>query len=71
MMSSIFGSWCFLTSWTCYLQDETSLIWISNGGEKRLKLATVSKIVPGQRTVTSLKFIISVLMQQQNCQSFV
>jgi hypothetical protein len=42
--------------------DETSLIWISNGGEKRLKLATVSKIVPGQRTVISLKIQLSVLM---------
>ena len=27
------------------------LIWISSSGEKRLKLASVSKIVPRQRTV--------------------
>ncbi|ESQ28169.1 hypothetical protein EUTSA_v10019747mg, partial [Eutrema salsugineum] len=37
--------------------DETSLIWISNGGEKRLKLATVSKIVPGQRTAVFQRYL--------------
>jgi hypothetical protein len=39
--------------------DEKSLIWISSSGEKRLKLASVSKIVPGQRTVRYLHFIYS------------
>lgn len=33
------------------LQDETSLIWISSSGERNLKLASVSRIIPGQRTV--------------------
>ncbi|VVB08325.1 unnamed protein product [Arabis nemorensis] len=37
--------------------DETSLIWISNGGEKRLKLATVSKIIPGQRTAVFQRYL--------------
>uniref|UniRef100_A0A1D1Y4H1 Putative E3 ubiquitin-protein ligase HERC1 n=1 Tax=Anthurium amnicola TaxID=1678845 RepID=A0A1D1Y4H1_9ARAE len=31
-------------------KDESSLIWISNSGERALKLASVSRIVPGQRT---------------------
>ncbi|XP_008785790.1 PH, RCC1 and FYVE domains-containing protein 1-like [Phoenix dactylifera] len=30
--------------------DETSLIWISSSGEKSLKLASVSRIISGQRT---------------------
>ncbi|KAG8633295.1 hypothetical protein MANES_18G089900v8 [Manihot esculenta] len=30
--------------------DETTLIWISSSGERSLKLASVSKILPGQRT---------------------
>lgn len=40
---------------SCYiyaLQDESLLIWLSSGGEKSLKLASVSKIIPGQRTVS-------------------
>lgn len=47
------------------MQDETSLIWISNGGEKRLKLATVSKIVPGQRTVISLEILLLFVLMKQ------
>jgi len=35
-------------------QDETTLIWISSGGERSLKLASISKIIPGQRTVRFL-----------------
>ncbi|MQL96978.1 hypothetical protein Taro_029664 [Colocasia esculenta] len=31
-------------------KDESSLIWISSSGERTLKLASVSRIVPGQRT---------------------
>lgn len=34
------------------LQDESLLIWLSSGGEKSLKLASISKIIPGQRTVS-------------------
>lgn len=34
-------------------QDESSLVWISSSGEKSLKLASVSRIIPGQRTVRS------------------
>ncbi|GLU16563.1 hypothetical protein SLE2022_329910 [Rubroshorea leprosula] len=30
--------------------DETSLIWTSSSGERSLKLASVSKIIPGQKT---------------------
>ncbi|XP_010533392.1 PREDICTED: uncharacterized protein LOC104809200 isoform X1 [Tarenaya hassleriana] len=37
--------------------DETSLIWISNGGEKRLKLASISRIVPGQRTAVFQRYL--------------
>lgn len=33
------------------MQDESSLIWLSSSGERTLKLASVSKIIPGQRTV--------------------
>lgn len=35
-------------------QDASSLIWISSGGEKNLKLSSVSRIIPGQRTVRFL-----------------
>ncbi|KAE8731548.1 hypothetical protein F3Y22_tig00002799pilonHSYRG00132 [Hibiscus syriacus] len=31
-------------------QDETTLIWLSRGEEKTLKLSLVSRIIPGQRT---------------------
>lgn len=34
-------------------QDESSLIWLSSGGERSLRLASVSNIIPGQRTVSS------------------
>ncbi|KAF8103195.1 hypothetical protein N665_0188s0146 [Sinapis alba] len=37
--------------------DEKSLIWISSSGEKRLKLASVSKIVPGQRTAVFQRYL--------------
>ncbi|XP_019452767.1 PREDICTED: uncharacterized protein LOC109354608 isoform X2 [Lupinus angustifolius] len=30
--------------------DESSLIWISSSGERSLKLSSVSRIIPGQRT---------------------
>ncbi|XP_021285304.1 uncharacterized protein LOC110417334 [Herrania umbratica] len=37
--------------------DETSLIWISSNGERRLKLASVSKIIPGQRTAVFQRYL--------------
>ncbi|CAM9002313.1 unnamed protein product [Rhodiola kirilowii] len=37
--------------------DESSLIWVSNSGERSLKLSTVSKIVPGQRTAVFQRFL--------------
>lgn len=37
-------------------QDESSLIWISSSGERSLKFASVSRIIPGQRTVRFVFF---------------
>ncbi|KAK8548968.1 hypothetical protein V6N13_054270 [Hibiscus sabdariffa] len=37
--------------------DETSLIWISSSGERSLKLALVSKIIPGQRTAVFQRYL--------------
>ncbi|KAL5715010.1 PH [Ranunculus cassubicifolius] len=37
--------------------DESSLIWVSKGGERTLKLATVSKIIPGQRTSVFRRYL--------------
>ncbi|KAK4490202.1 hypothetical protein RD792_000859 [Penstemon davidsonii] len=37
--------------------DETSLIWISGSGERILKLATVSRIIPGQRTAVFQRYL--------------
>ncbi|XP_043722871.1 PH, RCC1 and FYVE domains-containing protein 1 [Telopea speciosissima] len=37
--------------------DESSLIWLSSGGERTLKLATVSKIIPGQRTSVFQRYL--------------
>lgn len=37
----------------CFVQDESILIWISGKEEKHLKLSHVSRIIPGQRTVSS------------------
>lgn len=37
--------------------DETSLIWISSSGERNLKLATVSRIIPGQRTAVFQRYL--------------
>ncbi|PIA33140.1 hypothetical protein AQUCO_04200118v1 [Aquilegia coerulea] len=36
--------------------DETALIWYSHGEEKNLKIASVSKIIPGQRTAVFRRF---------------
>ncbi|KAJ0618715.1 putative regulator of chromosome condensation 1/beta-lactamase-inhibitor protein II [Helianthus annuus] len=37
--------------------DESSLIWISSSGEKSLKLASVSRIIPGQRTAVFRRYL--------------
>lgn len=54
-----------LTSWVSYLwhcvQDENALIWYSGGEEKILWLSTVSRIIPGQRTVSIWLFRYSIL----------
>ncbi|MCD9559958.1 hypothetical protein HAX54_018337 [Datura stramonium] len=38
-------------------QDETTLIWYSRGAERNLKLSSVSKIIPGQRTPVFKRFL--------------
>ncbi|ANM66651.1 Regulator of chromosome condensation (RCC1) family protein [Arabidopsis thaliana] len=37
--------------------DETTLFWLSHGEEKGLKLATVSRILPGQRTAVFRRYL--------------
>nr|XP_023882208.1 PH, RCC1 and FYVE domains-containing protein 1-like [Quercus suber]POE73396.1 putative e3 ubiquitin-protein ligase herc1 [Quercus suber] len=37
--------------------DESSLIWISSSGERSLKLACVSRIIPGQRTAVFQRYL--------------
>ncbi|KAJ6774101.1 REGULATOR OF CHROMOSOME CONDENSATION [Salix purpurea] len=37
--------------------DEKTLIWISSGGERSLKLALISKIIPGQRTAVFQRYL--------------
>ncbi|GAV70170.1 RCC1 domain-containing protein/FYVE domain-containing protein/BRX domain-containing protein/BRX_N domain-containing protein [Cephalotus follicularis] len=37
--------------------DETSLIWISSNGERSLKLTSVSRIIPGQRTAVFQRYL--------------
>ncbi|XAR49640.1 hypothetical protein NMG60_11032905 [Bertholletia excelsa] len=37
--------------------DELSLIWISSSGERSLKLASVSRIIPGQRTAVFRRYL--------------
>ncbi|XP_058088312.1 PH, RCC1 and FYVE domains-containing protein 1-like [Magnolia sinica] len=37
--------------------DESSLIWFSSSGERKLKLASVSKIIPGQRTSVFQRYL--------------
>ncbi|KAL0363947.1 UNVERIFIED_CONTAM: PH, RCC1 and FYVE domains-containing protein 1, partial [Sesamum angustifolium] len=37
--------------------DEASLIWISSSGERSLKLASVSRIIPGQRTAVFQRYL--------------
>ncbi|KFK21924.1 hypothetical protein AALP_AAs63887U000400 [Arabis alpina] len=37
--------------------DETTLIWFSRGEEKSLKLSTVSRILPGQRTAVFRRYL--------------
>lgn len=35
-----------------FIQDESILIWFSGKEEKQLRLSHVSRIIPGQRTVS-------------------
>ncbi|XP_042032830.1 PH, RCC1 and FYVE domains-containing protein 1-like isoform X1 [Salvia splendens] len=37
--------------------DETTLNWISSSGDRSLKLATVSRIIPGQRTAVFQRYL--------------
>lgn len=37
--------------------DESFLIWISSSGERNLKLASVSRIIPGQRTAVFRRYL--------------
>ncbi|XP_061358439.1 PH, RCC1 and FYVE domains-containing protein 1-like isoform X2 [Gastrolobium bilobum] len=37
--------------------DESFLIWISSSGERSLKLSSVSRIIPGQRTAVFQRFL--------------
>ncbi|KAL3724693.1 hypothetical protein ACJRO7_029801 [Eucalyptus globulus] len=37
--------------------DETTLIWYSHGEERTLKLASVSRIIPGQRTAVFRRYL--------------
>lgn len=39
-------------------QDESLLIWYSGKEERQLKLNTVTKIIPGQRTVSFYNQIV-------------
>ncbi|CAJ2629893.1 unnamed protein product [Trifolium pratense] len=47
------GSFLLLGGW---IQDELSLIWFSSSEERSLKLSSVSKIIPGQRTAVFQRF---------------
>ncbi|XP_039124892.1 PH, RCC1 and FYVE domains-containing protein 1 isoform X2 [Dioscorea cayenensis subsp. rotundata] len=38
-------------------KDESSLIWLSSGEKRTLKLASVSKIIPGQRTPVFQRYL--------------
>ncbi|XP_031377884.1 PH, RCC1 and FYVE domains-containing protein 1-like isoform X2 [Punica granatum] len=37
--------------------DETTLIWLSHGEERTLKLSSVSRIIPGQRTAVFRRYL--------------
>ncbi|KAK4745179.1 hypothetical protein SAY87_011491 [Trapa incisa] len=37
--------------------DESSLIWLSSGSERSLKLASVTRIIPGQRTAVFRRYL--------------
>ncbi|KAI7753175.1 hypothetical protein M8C21_020280, partial [Ambrosia artemisiifolia] len=47
----------FANGWNLNPQDESSLIWISDSGERSLKLASVSRIIPGQRTAVFRRYL--------------
>ena len=41
-----------------FAQDENALIWYSGREEKKLWLSTVSRIIPGQRTVSIITKVL-------------
>lgn len=41
-----------------FAQDENALIWYSGREEKKLWLSTVSRIIPGQRTVSIITQVL-------------
>ncbi|KAJ7979857.1 Regulator of chromosome condensation (RCC1) family with FYVE zinc finger domain [Quillaja saponaria] len=47
---------CYRCFFTCY-SDETALIWYSRGGERTLKLSSVCRITPGQRTAVFKRYL--------------
>uniref|UniRef100_A0A803LMQ5 Uncharacterized protein n=1 Tax=Chenopodium quinoa TaxID=63459 RepID=A0A803LMQ5_CHEQI len=48
---------CSLKNHQNYCSDETTLIWLSHGEERNLKLSVVSKIIQGQRTAVFRRFL--------------
>lgn len=46
-------------SFSGFNQDESVLIWYSGKKEKQLKLSQVTRIIPGQRTVSVLHIWVS------------
>ncbi|KAL5222691.1 hypothetical protein ABZP36_027404 [Zizania latifolia] len=51
------SSSCSIMSVYCGYSDETSLIWYSHKKEKFLRLSSVTKIIPGQRTAVFGRFL--------------
>jgi len=39
-----------------FLQDETTLVWFSHKKERNLKLDSITRIIPGQRTVSYTRY---------------
>lgn len=48
-----------MTASSCYLKDESTLIWVSSNQEKCLKLASVSRVLSGQRTLVFQCFLLA------------
>lgn len=49
------------------VQDENALIWYSGEEEERLWLSTVSRIIPGQRTVSASLILLPFRMYMLFC----